>query len=269
MAHPRFLWEVTIDASNDALEFDEGGGPLTALLTHADYYLRGGGVAGTDLLQHIAAQMSAVGANTYGVTRDSSGTVTIARTAGVAAFSLHWNSGPADTQAIANILGYSTLADDGPGTSFPGDFQHRYGWYPEQHLLDGRRRFETATAGASRSLGHQQYTQQWETDWRAVARIDFVRQLKVRYADVDGTVLGAINQAFSSGPAGSWEGFYDAARRGVRFEFHPDESIISAATAVIDPGAQDWFEDIEAAAELLLERGERYRVTVPMRPYQA
>ena len=269
MAFPRFLWEVAINATNNALEFDEGAGALTANLTTADYYLRGGGAAATDLLQHIATQMSAVGANTYGVTRSATGTVTIARTAGIAAFTLHWNTGPADTQAIADILGYSTAADDGPGTSFPSDFQHRYGWYPEQHLIDGRRRLETATAGGARSLGNQQYWQQWATDFRATARLDFVRRAKIRGGDVEGTAVADTNEAFSALPSTAYEGLYQIARRGVRFEFHPDEAVIAAMVAVADPAEAAWAQDMEEAAELIMDAGERYRVTVPMRPWTA
>lgn len=269
MSHPRFLWEVTIGPSNDQLEFDEGAAALTANLTAGDYYLRGGGAAGTDLLQHIAWAMTAAAgaANIYGVTVSSTGTVTIARIAGPNNFTLHWSTGPGDTRAIANILGYSTLADDGPGTSFPSDFQHRFGWYPEMHLLDGRRRFPTATAGAARSLGAQQWTQQWATDFRALARIDFVPRAKIRRVDVDGTVVGDTNESLTTDGNSLYEGFYDAARRGVRFEFYPNVAAIASGLMVIDPDESEWFTDFESAAELLMEAGERYRVLVPMRPF--
>ena len=172
MAFPRFLWEVTIDASNDRLIFDEGGLDLWADIALGDYYLRGAGFPVSDLLAAVAVAMNAPNpgspgfpsGNVYGVVVDTTGTVMIYRVGGPNQFSLHWATGGADTAAIGTTLGYSVAADDGPGVSFVSDYQHQYGWYPEKDLLDGWRRQQLNVGGALRSTGRQQYAQQWVGD---------------------------------------------------------------------------------------------------------
>ena len=269
MPDPRLIWEVTIDASNDRLEFDEGGGALGAVLTQGDFYLRGGGAAGSDLAANIAAAMSLAGANTYTVTISDNGTVTIARSAGALNFTLHWlTDGTNETGRIGAILGFDVTADDGPGTSFASDGQHRYGWYPEKPLLDGRRVIQTAVAGGARSMGNQQYAQEWATDWRTTLRIDFVPAVKVRNRDIDGTFVdaAAINESFS----GAGLRFYETARTGARFEVHPDTTDhASFATCVVDAAEAGWWQDQDEATPLLMEAGERYRVLIPVRAYTA
>ena len=272
MADPRLLWEVTIDASNDRLDFNEAGvGNLIATLTQGDFYLRGGAPLATDMANNVAAAMNAAPGvtNTYTVTIADNGTVAIARSAGAANFSLLWATGAGgESGAIGAILGFDVTADDGPGTSFASDAQHRYGWYPEKPLLDGRRKMETAVAGAARSMGTQQYAQEWATDWRTTLRIDFVPAAKVRSRDIDGTFVDAtaINESF----AGSALTFYENARQGTRFEVHPDTTSHAAfETCVIDPNEMGWWRDQGEATPLLMERGERYRVLIPVRPYTA
>ena len=270
MADPRFIWPVTVvatvsDGLSEAqqnLRFDEGGGELTAAIALGDWFIRGGGAAGTDLLQQIATKMTAAGGQVYTVTRSTTGRVTIAAPG---AFTLRWNTGTAPLFDGA-VIGFSTAANDTGTNTYTSDNQHRFGWYPEQRILDGNRRMEDAIAGGLRSLGNQQWVQQWQTDYHALARIDWVRVAKIRYGNVDGTVVGTLHETLTSNQATTWRGFYDAARLGIRFEFHPDTSVIASATAVIDPGTP-WMEDIEEAATLLMDRGERYRVVVPMRPY--
>ena len=275
---PRYLWEVALTAATNSatqtplnFRFDEGGGELTAGLTAGNYFIRGGGNPGTDLLAAIQTAMNAAGANTYVVTRSTTGYVTIA-TNPPAAFTLRWLTGAAPL-FDGTVLGFDTAANDGPGTTFTSDYQHRFGWYPEKLLVDGYRFFNTATAGSARSLGNQQYTQQWATDRRGVHRIDYVPYTKIRYHDYDATVVGTalqIYQALSSGTQTTWEGFYEAMRRGAMFEMHRDASTVSnLLQAVLDPDKREAFEDLEAVASLLLERGERYRVEIPYRVFTA
>lgn len=270
MAQPRCIWEVAITAANDRLEFDEGGGALAAVIPQGNYYLRGGGAAATDLLQTLETLLTLAGANTYAVTVSDTGRVTIARSAGALNFTLHWaTDGTGESAAIGWILGFNTAADDGPGTTFTSDYQHRYGWYPGKELLDGRRIIQRATAGATRALGGQQYAQVWETGWRTTARIDFVPRTKVRQRDIDGTWLLSAAEAHEAF-GGSTITFYEHARAGGRFEFHANVASHAAfATVVIDPSKADWFEDQEEATPLLLEAGERYRALLPMLLYVA
>lgn len=271
--HPRFLNRLTVQAGAGSglrtfsanFRFDEGGGQLTAAIPAATYYVRrnGAGIwAASGLLNAIETAMNVVGANTYSVTQSTTGFVTIARSAGVAAFTLRWNTGTAPL-FDGTVLGFDTSANDGPGTSFTSDWQHRFGWYPEVYLLDGYRYFPTATIGSARSLGGQQYTQRWNTDERGVARVDFVPAAKVRFHDLNQYVLGDRHESFSHSWNTAWEGFYEIARDGVPFEIHPDVATVQFLEAVVDPNKVDWCRDFENAAELQLERGERYRVTIP------
>ena len=277
--NPRFLPRFAVVAGatsglrqvNQRFLFDEGGGELIATITAGNYYVRedGGFWASGGLLTAIAAAMNAVGANTYAASVSTTGRVTIARTAGAAAFTLRWAS--ATTPRFdGTFLGFDTSANDGPGTTFTSDYQHRFGWFPEQPMLDGYRYFPTATVGSARSMGdigaHAQYTQRWDRDRKGEARIDYVRYTKVRYDDIDGTVWGSLYQPLTSGFATLWEGFYELARDGVPFEIHPNVAINDGIEVYIDPEAQAWREGMEGAVELLMERGERYRVTVPWRP---
>ncbi len=292
--HPRLLFPVTIGvgAAERKIEFDEGGGDISATISASelDVFVRGSVPNASDICNLIAAAMTLAGANTYGVTVDTDGNVTIARTAGANNFSLHWNTDASST-FYGRILGFDVSADDGPGTTFTSDYQHRYGWYPEKFLIDGYRFFSTAVVGGARSLGGQQYVQQWKTDIRGVLRIDFVPVVKLRYFRVSGTRLlaaaGEDNEAFSSSsddsalvglgmdaasftfPSNHPVGFYEWARTGGRFEIHPDvDSQDQFITAVIDADEiERWGGDLTEAAELIQERGEKYRVEVPWRPY--
>ena len=281
-SNPRLLWPVTVTAAtNDTrsvvqnFRFREGAGPeLTALLTTGDYSLRGGGTVGTDLLAELQTRLNAAGANTYEVSRTTTGRVRIRRTAGVATFTLLWSTGT-DPQFDGTVLGFNIAADDGPTTDITSDFQSRFVWHPSQLAIDGYRWFPTATAGVSRSLAGQQYTQQWATSRRGVLRIEWVRVAKVRTTDVDGelqyTAGTQLYEQLSNGLETSWEGFYESARAGRRFEIAIDEAATGSAflTAVIDHEAREWFEDFDSVAEVIMERGERYRVTIPWELYTA
>ncbi len=282
VTHPRFLNRLTVQAGAGSglrifsanFRFDEGGGELTGTITPGTYYVRrngGGAVLPTGgLLNAIEMALNTAPgvANTYSVTQSTTGFVTIARSAGVANFTLRWATGVAP-RFDGSVLGFDTSANDGPGTTFTADWQHRFGWYPEQYLLDGYRYFPTATVGSARSLGGQQYTQRWNTDERGVARVDFVLPGKIRFHDLDQYVLGARHQSFSHSFNTSWEGFYEIARDGVPFEVHPNVATVGGIEAVLDPDEIDWMRDIDEAATLQLEAGERYRVTVPWRSYNA
>jgi len=111
-ANSRFAIEAGV---NDALEFDEGGGDLTATLTAGVYTWSG-------LASEIGTQMTAVGGS---YTVSSPAGRTAFKIDGGATFSIHWDTGPTETQALAATLGFSTAADD-TGASFYEADEDRY-----------------------------------------------------------------------------------------------------------------------------------------------
>jgi len=296
VTNPRILWPVTIEAGvNQDLDITENAVPGTAVLDAGDFVPREAApVSWTpatqvpgDILDNVEQNLkgATASANTYSVTISDTGIVTIARATGADAFELLWNTGGAETQALARILGFSTAADDTGATSYVGDYQCRYAWYPEKFLVDGYRYKPSAFSAAADSMGGQTYTQQWMTKMRGEYRIDFVSRGKIRYHDAHEiralAAVGEDNEAFTTGEdddigsgsgfskdANLAPGFYEWARRGGRFELHPDVTTHDEfVLAVIDPDAAEWRDSIDAAAELMEIRGERYRVTIPWREF--
>ncbi len=119
-------WRTTgnfvIDASNNKIDFDEGGGELNATLVNATY-------TPTTLAAEIKTQLEATGAETYTITfSTSTGKWTILHANGAGTLSLLWKTGTngadgTDTH-VGTTIGFSDAADDTgatPTTGYTGD----------------------------------------------------------------------------------------------------------------------------------------------------
>ena len=117
-----------ISASNNKINFNEGGVELTATLTNGYY------VGGHALATEIKTQLDVAGANTYTVTYSDSAMVFSISADG--AFTLMWNTGTDKATDISDACGYSDAADDGPGAGpFVSD-DARINWSYEEIRKD-------------------------------------------------------------------------------------------------------------------------------------
>ena len=111
-----------IYAGNNKIDFNEGGGELTATLTNGYYN-------GQTLATEIKTQMEVTGALTYTVTYSE--TTAKFSISGSGSFTLLWNTGTNKATDISDSCGYSDAADDGPGAGpFVSD-DRRIHWYYE------------------------------------------------------------------------------------------------------------------------------------------
>lgn len=105
---------VITSGSNDDIDFDEGGGELTATIdagTYSHPY--------TDLTDNIKEKMDAAGGETYTVTySNDDDKITIAATG---AFSLDWSTGTNTATTAGAALGFDTSSDTSSATSHEAD----------------------------------------------------------------------------------------------------------------------------------------------------
>jgi hypothetical protein len=110
-----FYNPITITASsNDAIDFNDGGGEENATLTAKTYNNP------HDLAREIASQMNALTTDTITVTySNTTGKFTIASDGGT--LSLLWNTGTNTATTSGASFGFSVAADDTGATSYVGD----------------------------------------------------------------------------------------------------------------------------------------------------
>jgi len=102
-----------INTNNKWIDFNEGGGELSAQIVVNDY-------DASTLCTAIKTAMETVGALTYTVTySDTSNKFTIT---GSGAFTLLWQSGSHSATSVGSTIGYYVGADDTGGSSYPGDY---------------------------------------------------------------------------------------------------------------------------------------------------
>lgn len=98
---------ITVGATNNKIDFDEGGGELTATLSSGDYSL-------ATLITEIQTQMDTVGANTYTVTRNTTTeSINVASTGNVTLLPATGTN--AANSALVKLLGF--ISDTASGTS--------------------------------------------------------------------------------------------------------------------------------------------------------
>jgi len=114
--------DFLIGSDNKTLEFDEGGGDLTATLTEGEY-------SGETLAEEIDTQLDAAGGWAYGCSYSRT-TFKFTITCVGGNPTLHWNT-DATTQELAKTLGYSTAADDAGAASYEADEARRNYWIDE------------------------------------------------------------------------------------------------------------------------------------------
>jgi len=121
-----FYYGHAITEENNLLDFDEGGGELTAELNPGDYTL-------TEFLVELKRAMDAIGALTYTVSVDrATRLITIA---GSGAFSLLITSGTHVGTSVFTLAGF-TGADVGPNTTFTGNAVTGSEYEPPFYLQD-------------------------------------------------------------------------------------------------------------------------------------
>ena len=101
-----------IDATNNGLDFSEGGGALNGTMTAGTY-------TAAELATEIVRVLTASGANTYtAAISDTTGRWTITSTG--ATFSLLWLTGSHTATSCGSTLGFDTTADSTGATSYTG-----------------------------------------------------------------------------------------------------------------------------------------------------
>ena len=105
------VWRTTpgsnyvIDATNNKLDFTEGGGELTATISSGTY-------TATTLCTEIDTRVTAAGAGSYTVTYSTTtGKFTIVKSAGT--FTLKWATGTNTATSIRTAIGFSNADDTG------------------------------------------------------------------------------------------------------------------------------------------------------------
>lgn len=103
-----------ITSSNQWLDFDEGGGELSAQLTVGDY-------DADSLATEIKTQMEAVGAYVYTITyQENIKKFTIASATGN--FDLLWQSGTHTSNNVGDLIGFITASNDTGLSSYTADY---------------------------------------------------------------------------------------------------------------------------------------------------
>lgn len=119
---------ITIDASNRFLDVTSvAGGDETVTMdmeTYDDIH---------DLLADLQTGLRALGGDWALAlcTVSDTGTVTIDSNQAVNAVALEWLTGANTANTIGTVLGYKVTDDTGEW-SYPADYQHMYGWYPNK-----------------------------------------------------------------------------------------------------------------------------------------
>jgi len=106
--YSKFYYGIEITEDNCKMDFDEGGGELTATLDYGTY-------TPEEIATEVALQLNAAGAFTYTCTFDrSTRKLTITPSASM---EMLFNSGTNAVESAFATLGFSTVADD-TDTSF-------------------------------------------------------------------------------------------------------------------------------------------------------
>jgi hypothetical protein len=109
-----FFDPITIDATNNFLDFDDGGGQENAELDQKTYK------DPHELAAQIQAKMDALTADNITVTyNDDDGKYTIATDGGT--LSLLWSTGTNTATSVGATIGFDVAADDTAATSYEGD----------------------------------------------------------------------------------------------------------------------------------------------------
>lgn len=108
------LGNFVIDATNDNIDFDEGGGELNGTIASGTFTASG-------LESAIKTAMEAVGGNTYTISFSTiTGRWTITTSGGT--LSLLWSSGANSGTSVGSDIGFDTSSDDTGSTSYVSDF---------------------------------------------------------------------------------------------------------------------------------------------------
>ena len=122
--------EITIDATNNKIDFDIGGGEVTGTIASASYAIGTSSASAGTLCAAIKSAMEAAeGTGTYTITYSrSTKKFTIARS--TSTFSILWKTGTNGSDntevSIGTTLGFDTSADDAAAASQVGDNQVEY-----------------------------------------------------------------------------------------------------------------------------------------------
>ena len=112
-----FFNPIVIDATNDHIDFDDGGGEENVTVAQKAYK------DPNQLAEAIQTAMNAATGDTITVTYEDigadQGKFTFSSTGGT--FSLLWNTGANTANTIASAIGFSSAADDTGSTSYTGD----------------------------------------------------------------------------------------------------------------------------------------------------
>lgn len=137
-----FYYGHTVTESNSFLNFDEGGGELTATLNVDDYTL-------TDFAIEVARAMTEAGGQDYTVAVDRDTRVlTVSATSN---FDLLTNSGSTAGSAPWDLMGFSTAADKTGTNSYVGDTGSGSEYLP-QYWLQQYKPFTSSKRKASASV---------------------------------------------------------------------------------------------------------------------
>lgn len=111
----KFFYDpITIDATNDDMDFDDGGGEENVSVTQKTYRHP------FELASALETAMNTATTDTITVSySESTGKFTIASDGGT--LSLLWNTGTNTATTIGAALGFATAADDTGSTSYEGD----------------------------------------------------------------------------------------------------------------------------------------------------
>ncbi|MCK5645020.1 MAG: hypothetical protein KAJ19_29745 [Gammaproteobacteria bacterium] len=117
--HRTRVWRTdnyfNITSSNNKIDFDEGGGELTATLTTGVY------TGPDDLRTEIIVQLEATGADQYSCTfSPTTGIWAIGNNDGPT-FSLLWNTGTNSANSVGPTIGFSAAADDTGSLGYAAD----------------------------------------------------------------------------------------------------------------------------------------------------
>jgi len=135
-----FTWPITIDATNNKINFKEdGGAELTATLTSGDYRdIIGADTTNGSLAKEIKTQLEDAGAGTYTVTVSDDGVYAIAVSGAKSAVQLLWSTGLNAATSPRYLLGW-TAADTSSAASLTATYQHYHGVYSSDGGPDQQR----------------------------------------------------------------------------------------------------------------------------------
>lgn len=123
----KFYYGLNITTNNQNLDFDEGGGELTAVVPAGTYDF-------ASLLSAIVDAMNSVGANTY--TAEVARSTRIITISATASFDLLLSSGSNQPTSIFSLLGFNQGADQTGTDEYSGDTGAGFEYRPQFILQD-------------------------------------------------------------------------------------------------------------------------------------